>query len=419
MTTTLWKRELRDRAVRTLVGHSGDVPAEWGAAEPANDERERRIQEVELELQNEHLRETQMELETALDRYRNFFEWAPAGYLELDERGTILRANRRARQLLGDDLLARPLAAFVHESGAIDLERHRRRVVGGEAASLELDFGAAEEKHLFLESAPDEDRSGRWRCMLLDRTSQRVLDREAADVAKREAIALAMSGVARHFNDLLFAVTGFTDSALLAVDDHPVAQSQLRRIKNAVAEGARAVRNLFLFDRAPSTRREIFDVNAVVKHGESSVRELVGEEVRVELALSAREARVAGDPSQLEYALLQLSVNARQAMPAGGRLQLATRTVELPPGHARALGLHAVPHVGVTVSDSGPGVDETTRRRAFEPYFTTRPAGAGAGLGLATAYANVRRLGGHIQLESRPGAGATFTILLPLATEHA
>jgi signal transduction histidine kinase len=174
------------------------------------------------------------------------------------------------------------------------------------------------------------------------------------------------------------------------------------------------VQKLLAFARSQRLVPKELDLNALLTGMEGKLRDVLGRAIELEMVLDPRLGQAHADPARLEEVVVHLAGNAREAMPRGGRLHLETRNVDLDEAAARAHpGLPPGPYVVLAVADTGQGLDEATRARLFQPFFTTKGVGGGAGLGLAAAYGVVRQSGGHIEVESEPGRGTTFTIYLP------
>ena len=232
-----------------------------------------------------------------------------------------------------------------------------------------------------------------------------------------ETLGRLTSGIVHDFNNLLFVITGQIDLAgRLLGPEHP-AFARLAPARQAAERAAGLTRQLLAFGRAPATRPEVVDLNAVVAQVDGMLRRVIGEDVQIEVRPGGGLGRVRADVADLEQLLLNLALNARDAMPRGGRLTIETSNVEAADGITPPVrpGRYAM----LTVSDDGTGMDTETRRRIFEPFFTTKAHGAGSGLGLATVHAIVQRSGGHIRVDSDPGAGTTFRIYLPSIDEPA
>ena len=248
-----------------------------------------------------------------------------------------------------------------------------------------------------------------------DVTEQRRLEARSAESAKLESIGRLAGGVAHDFNNLLTVILSCADMASRDVEAGArPAPEDLREILGA-AERARALtRQLLAFARRQVIAPVVLDLNALVQESEKLLRRVLGEDVALAIRLGPEPWRVRCDPAQLQQVVLNLAVNARDALPRGGRLEIGTANVEVTPARAAGLpGLKAGPHVRLTVADDGPGLPQEIREHLFEPFFTTKAKGKGTGLGLATVYGIVSQSGGAISVESAPGLGTAFEIYLP------
>jgi signal transduction histidine kinase/ActR/RegA family two-component response regulator len=231
---------------------------------------------------------------------------------------------------------------------------------------------------------------------------------------KMEAIGRLAGGVAHDFNNLLTAITGYSQILLMRLGaDHPM-RGAVENIRKASDRAAQLTRQLLAFSRKQMLEPKILDLNALVASVEGMLRRLIGENIQLVSDPAPALGRVKADPGQIEQVLFNLVVNARDAMPQGGRITLRTANLVLLPGDPRVeSGLAAGEYVVLVVSDTGTGMDAETQTRIFEPFFTTKEKGKGTGLGLSTVYGIVSQSGGHIGVESARGKGASFTILLP------
>jgi signal transduction histidine kinase len=236
---------------------------------------------------------------------------------------------------------------------------------------------------------------------------------------KMEGLGRLAGGVAHDFNNLLTAIHGYTELARRRIVTGADAGEELAEIERASERGAALVRRLLAFSRHQALESRVLDLGTVVAEMQQLVSRLVGEDVLVETSLPVEPLFVRGDRGQLEQVILNLAVNARDAMPAGGRLSLAARHLHVNGPGAGPSGLEPGAYVTLEVADTGHGMDEETRRRAFEPFFTTKQQHQGTGLGLATVYGVVEQSGGVISVDSEPGAGSTFTVFLPSADQPA
>jgi len=251
--------------------------------------------------------------------------------------------------------------------------------------------------------------------LVSDVTERRRLEARSAESAKLESIGRLAGGVAHDFNNLLTVILSCADMAARDVETGARPDPEdLREILGA-AERARALtRQLLAFARRQVIAPVVLDLNVLVQESEKLLRRVLGEDVALAIRLGPEPWRVRCDPAQLQQVVLNLAVNARDAMPRGGRLEIATANVEVTPARAAALpGLKAGPHVRLTVADDGPGLPQEIRDHLFEPFFTTKAKGKGTGLGLATVYGIVSQSGGAISVESAPGLGTAFEIYLP------
>ena len=270
--------------------------------------------------------------------------------------------------------------------------------------------------------SPDGVSPGRVVGALADVTDRVRLEEQLRQAQKMEAVGQLAGGVAHDFNNLLTVISGnlgFVRADLAS--DHP-AQVDLSEIARAADRARALVRQLLAFSRKQVLTPRPLDLNEVVRGAEKLLRRVIGEEIVLETALSRTVGIVCADAGQLDQVLLNLAVNARDAMltptnghpGGGGTLTLETRTSVLD-GRSAADWAPLVPgrYVCLVVRDTGHGMDQSTRAHAFEPFFTTKPVGTGTGLGLATVYGIVAQSGGAVRLESAPGQGTTLTILLP------
>jgi PAS domain S-box-containing protein len=244
------------------------------------------------------------------------------------------------------------------------------------------------------------------------------LEEQLFQAQKMESIGRLAGGVAHDFNNLLTVINGYSQLALSEVARSERLWSSLDEIRKAGERAVGLTRQLLAFSRKQILKPRVLDLNRVVMDLRPMLERLMGEDVEVRVALEAAHGTVRADPHHLEQVIMNLAVNARDAMPAGGKLLIETAAVELDASHARLHPeLNAGRYVMLSVSDSGLGMDEATRRRIFEPFFTTKPSGHGTGLGLSMVQGIVVQSGGHISVYSEPGLGTTFKIYLPAVAE--
>ncbi|MBL0938479.1 MAG: PAS domain-containing protein [Gemmatimonadaceae bacterium] len=272
----------------------------------------------------------------------------------------------------------------------------------------------------------DEGRVTRMIGAMEDETERERLEERLRQAQKMEAVGQLAGGIAHDFNNLLTVISGNLE---FAQDDlptgHPV-RRDLEEIGRATERARELVRQLLAFSRKQTVTLQPLDVSDVVRGAESLLRRVIGEEIVLDVHLESRLPAIRGNRGQLEQVLLNLAVNARDAMLTagfgspgrGGTLTIDTAQVLLSAEDVHRLpGLHIGPAVRLRIKDSGHGMDDATRARAFEPFFTTKAVGAGTGLGLATVFGIVQQFGGAIALESVPGAGTLFSLYFPVAGE--
>jgi signal transduction histidine kinase len=248
-----------------------------------------------------------------------------------------------------------------------------------------------------------------------DVTGQRVLEEEFRQAQKMEAVGRLAGGVAHDFNNQLTVILGYTESLASQIDEDKPIWNDLTEIRRAALNAAALTRRLLAFSRRQLLKLDVHDLNELVRKVERTLVRVLGEDVVIAAHLSGDLPHVKLDAMQFEQVLLNLAVNARDAMPTGGRLVIETARVELTdryrqPGPVRVKpGAYAL----LSVSDDGCGMDATTRGRVFEPFFTTKEPGRGTGLGLAVSARLAEAMGGGMTADSRPDRGTRFTVVLP------
>jgi PAS domain S-box-containing protein len=344
--------------------------------------------------------------------FRGAFEDAPVGIALLDPQGAYIHVNAAYAWMLGyapEELVGRSSVDVTHPDDVDETVENSRRLHAGEIDRLvrEKRFRRGDGGFVWgrvrVSAVRGDDGAIRYFVSHVeDVTERRRLEEALHESQKLEAVGRLAGGVAHDFNNLLLAINGYGELALgrLRRGDATAAVDDVLQMLAAADRAADLTRQLLAFGRRQVLKVEVLDLRVVVRGMAQLLRPLVGEQVELEIAASDEPVRVTADRAQLEQVLANLAVNARDAMPAGGRLRIEV---------AADVGFAVL-----TVADTGQGMDAETLERIFEPFFTTKGKG-GTGLGLATVHGVVTQSGGRIEVESRPGAGTTFTITLPLS----
>jgi PAS domain S-box-containing protein len=354
------------------------------------------------------------------DRERQFravFDTSQDGLLILDDDLRMLEVNAAAAEIFGmlrEELVGRgadelpalqqltetqPVWAELVEQGSLDREWELHRPDGA-IRNVEVAMRAN-----FL--------PGRHIALMRDVTERKALEAQLLHSQRMEAVGRLAGGIAHDFNNLLTAIQGYSDFLLaeLATGSEPWRDAE--QIARAAERAEALVRQLLAFSRKQMLRPEVIDLNAVVRDIESMLRRLIGEDIELGVELDPELEPVNADAAQVEQTIINLVVNARDAMPDGGALHLRTGNVTIDETAAENAALEHGRYARITVEDTGAGMDESTRLRAFEPFFTTKAHGTG--LGLSTVYGIVTQSGGTIDVASEPGRGTTFAVYLPAA----
>ncbi len=356
-------------------------------------------------------------------RYRELVQGAAYGIYRATLDGKILFANPAMVKMLGYES-AREVLRLNTARDIWVCREERERMTQEAWGNAELTGAEAQWKRkddsvitvrLSARRVPDEDGTVR-ECEVIveDITERRLLEEQFRQAQKMEAVGRLAAGVAHDFNNLLTVIHGYTDMALLSLEEGNSIRGDLAEVQNAANRASDLTKQLLAFSRQQTLELRLLDANQVVLNMHKMLGHLLGENTRLEVELCPELGCVNADSSQLEQIIMNLAVNAKDAMPSGGTLALETANVDLDEDYVRShTGAKTGRYVRLTVRDTGVGMDEKTRARIFEPFFTTKELGKGTGLGLATVYGVVKQSGGYIAVESEPGRGTSFQIHLP------
>jgi PAS domain S-box-containing protein len=362
------------------------------------------------------------ELRESEARYRRIVETANEGVWVIDAASRTTFVNRRMAAILGyapEEMMGRPLFDFMDDEGRADAAAKVERRRKGVAEQHDFRFSRRDgsDAWVLIDTTPFFDEQGVYAgalAMVTDVTERRRLEEQFRQSQKLEAVARLAAGVAHDFNNLLTAMLGAAGALVDGLPDGDPRREDALEIQAAAQRATLLTRQLLAFGRRQAALPRVLDLNEVVGAMERMLRRLIGEEIELLTHPAAGLWPVRADPGQVEQVIVNLAVNARDAMPSGGRLILETANVE--PAAAAEGGQR---RVRLSVRDTGCGMGPEVLEHLFEPFFTTKEAGKGTGLGLSTVHGIVKQCGGDIEVRSEPGKGTAFDVLLPAAGEAA
>jgi len=439
----------RDDEVGTLAASFNQMAESIEAARRTVEERSDELanraeqlsdQATELEMSNEELARSVEETIRARDDLAAVsaeldasLASAPVGFAFHDLSGRYRRVNACLASLHGvpaDAHVGRLPSELLPDVGP-QLEEHVRSALSVDArvVSVELSSSApgtlGRTRHwlasIYPIRTPAGDRVGVG-CVITDLTAYKQLEQQLLQARKMEAVGRLAGGVAHDFNNILTAIEGFSQFALTELADSPqgTAREDIEQVLAAAQRAGALTRQLLAFSRQQVLQPRVLDLNAVVTGLGPMLARLIGTDIRLKTTTSPSLGAVKADPNQMEQVLVNLVVNARDAMPNGGTVVIETDDVELDAAYASSRdGIVPGPYVMLAVTDTGVGMDAATRAQIFDPFFTTKGPREGTGLGLATVYGIVKQSGGSVEVYSEVGRGTSFKIYLPRSSERA
>jgi len=436
-------REVRQRGIDTsaimLTGRGAEEVAvesmKAGAADylsKANltiEELERAVRHaLALRANERQRRQAEGALRASEERFRALVENSSDALMLLDAEGRVTYMTSSSSRQFGwtpEQMIGRSVFDFVHPDDADAAAARMTEVITspGKSVTREIRFGHADGSWRVMEGvAVNRLHDPSVRAIVVnarDITDRRKLEEQLRMSQKMEAVGQLAGGVAHDFNNLLTAILGYCNLMLDDMPSEDPLRGDLDEIRAAGERAAALTRQLLAFSRRQMLQPQVVDLNAIVRQMEKLLRRLISEDVELATKLAPDVMTVRVDPASIEQILVNLAVNARDAMPVGGRLTIETSNIDLDT-------TYAVTHVTMTpgryvmlaVGDTGEGMDAATRARVFEPFFTTKEQGKGSGLGLATVYGMVKQSGGYIWVYSEPGHGTMFKVYFPPAEQR-
>jgi PAS domain S-box-containing protein len=375
--------------------------------------------EADLRSSQELARRSEQRLQAIIDA-------EPACVKIVSREGTLLEMNKAGLDMLGatdlSQLSGRPILDLVHpQDRSRYLEQHRA-ALGGTPGRLEFRMKGLDGNRRWVDSrsvpfdgsTDGSSLQGAVLSVSSDITDRRRLEAELRGAQRMEAVGQLAGGIAHDFNNLLTAISGFTEMVLSTVDEADPRRADLVEVQKAASRAAALTHQLLAFSRRQMLQPKVLDLNDLVANIEKLLHRTIGEDIELTLSLDPKLEPVRADPNQIEQVMLNLAVNARDAMPHGGHLRFRTEMVDvhqvgaderapMPPGR----------YVRLTVTDTGSGIAPDIAPHIFEPFFTTKDRHRGTGLGLATVYGIVKQSGGYVWVTSEVGRGTSFEIDFP------
>jgi two-component system cell cycle sensor histidine kinase/response regulator CckA len=361
-------------------------------------------------------------LQKSEDTVLALLESASQAIVSVDRHGRIVLVNRRAEEMFGytrEELLSETMEILLPETARKPHENYREEYfarprvrpmgIGMELAARRKD---GTEFPVEVSLSYVETADGAFAiAFVTDISARKNLEEQLLHSQKMEAVGRLAGGIAHDFNNMLTIISGYNRMILEGLSPSDPLRGFAEQVLKAADRAGALTNQLLAFSRRQVIQPRVVDLNQVIMAAEQMLRRLIGEDLELVLRLAPGSMNIKVDPGHIDQAVFNLAVNARDAMPQGGRITIETAAVQLDHNYARThLGVEPGEYVMLAVSDNGHGMDAETRRRIFEPFFTTKQKGKGTGLGLATVYGIVKQSGGDIWVYSEPGKGTTFKL---------
>jgi PAS domain S-box-containing protein len=379
---------------------------------------------------------TEETLRESEERFRNLVETMKVGLASIDEKGVLTYVNEHSCNMIGysmDEMIGRPTVDFYYDEEGRKAQEEifaKRRKGMRDATPYEVAWRTKDGRKVYsiLSPTPIFDAEGRYTGSFAIHTEiterkraeeeSEVLREQLRQSQKMEAIGRLAGGIAHDFNNLLTIIKGYSQLSLIELKEDSPLKGNIEQIHRATDRAADLVRQLLAFSRRQILEMKVLDLNTTLANLHNMLRRLIGEDIELITVLAEDLGRVKTDLGWIEQAIMNLVVNAKDAMPKGGKLIIETANVELDEAYARAhVAVTSGRYVMIAVSDTGAGMTPEVRERLFEPFFSTKEKDKGTGLGLSTVYGIVKQSGGNIWVYSEPGEGSTFKVYLPRVYE--
>lgn len=367
---------------------------------------------------------TEWSLRESEQRFRTLFEESKDVFYVSTTAGRFLEINPAGVELFGYASQEELLEADIGKDLYVNSQDRKRFCDLVDATGYARDYEvlmkrkSGEKLWVLITSTALRDHRGAvtgFRGVIRDVTEHKKLEQQLLQSQKMEAVGLLAGGIAHDFNNILTAIIGYGNLLTRNLQNDDRLRGYANQVLESADRASRLTQSILAFSRKQVLKPEPVDLNAIIGRVEKLLARLIGEDIVLKAVLHGADMTVMADSIQIEQVLINLAANARDAMPNGGSLVIETSLEQLDEEHARVYGLHGQGNYAVvTVEDTGAGFDEETQARIFEPFFTTKEAGKGTGLGLSIVHGIISQHGGHIMVDSEPGAGTKFKIYLPL-----
>ncbi len=362
----------------------------------------------------------ELALQHSEEKYRQMVETAAEGVWICDSLLQTVFVNTKMAAMLGctpEFMRGKSVTDFMPAEGIEAQLAHFQGKAGGSATDLQLKKVDGTPVWAILSVSPMKDASGRENgtlAMLTDVTERKALEEQFRQAQKLEAVGRLAGGVAHDFNNILTVISGHSQLLLRRIEQGNPLYPQIAKIQAAADQATNLTRQLLSFSRQRAAGSQVLDLNTAIVNFEKLCQPILGDAIELVARLDTEAGRTRADAGQIDQVLMNLVVNARDAMPQGGRVTIETGNAEIAPAAGQPVGAF----VCLSVSDTGCGMDAETRTHIFEPFFTTKEEGKGTGLGLSTVHGIVTQHGGWIDVRSEPGHGTQFRVYLPRVTDE-